>query len=203
MARLPFLAMLKVSGKRTSSIGAHMQKKLRVARKRRGQYANQQVCIGIGCDLGGGAVKSAIDSHWPKLKITNDETKASVFVVQSLDKIPKSYSVGASLIGGAVMQAKTFTTKQGPVLQHLPFLKMRKSWFVTDGFRAEHPRIFAMIQACFKRPICKSKLVDLSGKDSLMTRAKARIANGRGTEFVWLVLKCEHAEFKPLKNCAT
>ena len=119
-----------------------------------------------------------------RLKFTADPHRASVFIVSECSKAKMAMVIRVSLIGGCLMSKQAFQTygEKGVILKHDAFLKAKKTWFISQGFRDENPKLFNAIQHCFGYDVClKSKLADVDKKDVLVARAKRRSAAGYGT----------------------
>ena len=142
----------------------------------------------------------AVSAKW-QLKLVNDPHTASVFIMDDCSKARTSVICRASLIGGVLLSTKAYASlgKSGVVMQHEAFLKPKKMWFLSQGFRDECPSLTATITNCFGCAGLKSVLADISKKDELILKSKRRSAAGYGTEFFFLISKAEKVEFNPMQ----
>ena len=86
------------------------------------------------------------------------------------------------------MNTSTFIRKAGVLLQYASFC-----------FRLRHPELWGLIGNWFDAPGVKSNVIGIAPKDIAMKRAARRAKTGQGSEFVFVILKEEHAEYKGLK----
>ena len=99
------------------------------------------------------------------------------------------------------MTAYETVGKSGVILKHEAFLKTKKTWFLSQGFRDECPRMVEAITNSFGfHAGLKSVLADIDKKDELVARSKKRCAAGYGQEFVFLISKSERHEFDPKEH---
>ena len=77
-----------------------------------------------------------LNEKW-QLKFVDDPHIASVFIVEDVSKAGSSSIIRLSLIGGVLMSWTAYETlgKSGVLLQHEAFLKSKKTWFLSQGFR--------------------------------------------------------------------
>ena len=107
-----------------------------------------------------------------QLKKVDDSHSASVFMMDDCSKARNSVICRVSLIGGVLLSTKAYATlgKSGVVIAHEPFLKPKKTWFLSQGFRDESPGLATTIIKSFGWEGLKSVLADLSKKDELIAR---------------------------------
>ena len=98
-----------------------------------------------------------------------------------------------SMVGGVLLSTTAYKEKgkSGVVMQHEAFLKPKKTWFVSQGFRDECPQIDSSDQQLFwlrKHEECPGGYFK---KDELISRSKRRCAAGYGEEFVFVISNAE------------
>ena len=133
----------------------------------------------------------------------DDPHTASVFIVNDVSTAGNALITRLSLIGGVLMNMTAYETvgKSGVILKHEAFLKTKKTWFLSQGFRDECPRMVEAITNSFGfHAGLKSVLADVDKKDELVARSKKRFAAGYGQEFVFLISKNERHEFDPKEH---
>ena len=93
---------------------------------------------------------SIVHEKWPnfgefkeklQLKFVDDPHMAYVFIVEDVSEARSSAITRLSLIGGVLMTMTAYETlgKSGVILQHEAFLKTKKTWFLSQGFRMSSP----------------------------------------------------------------
>ena len=136
----------------------------------------------IGIHIERGPNFEELNAKW-QLKFVDDPHMASVFILSDVSTAGSALITRLSLIGGVLMTMTAYENlgKAGVILQHEAFLKTKKTWFLSQGFRDEFPRLVETITNSFGHAGTKSVLADVDKKDELVARSKKRCAAGHGT----------------------
>ena len=161
------------------------------------EHSHCHIVPGSGCS----GLTDKKHAFW-KFKHVDDTKKTTFVVVKNASEVPQDIRWRAGLQGRSLMSLNCLTSlaNRGSVLKYKPFVAMNKNIVISLKFKKTYPNFTNIAESAAKVPYSKTKVVPVAKHDAVIRMAKARVAKGSGSEFVFLVTKSEKDAFTGLKN---
>ena len=149
------------------------------------------------------AKKADVQKFCPTATFVDGPGQSDVIITRTLEG-HQTMKLICGLMGKVLMTwqcCQTGGTKEA-CMQYKKFNKMHKRAFVSASVCANPglDHVVRALKVAESQAGSKTKLLDNTNKDAIITHAKARVEKGHGAEYIFLVSKAEKTEFSGLKN---